>query len=95
MADSKTMTDSKQPLITFPCDYPIKVIGDMTPDFKDFVTRVVRRYDPDLREQNISVNASRNGRFLSVRLIIRATGEPQIASLFAELKGSGRVRMVL
>lgn len=89
------MTDSEKPLITFPCDYPIKVIGDMTPDFKEFVTRVARRHDPDLRDEKITVNSSRNGRFLSVRLMIRATGEAQISALFAELKDSGRVRMVL
>jgi putative lipoic acid-binding regulatory protein len=89
------MTDADQPLITFPCDYPIKVIGDMTPDFKEFVTRIARRHDPQLSDRSISVNSSRNGRFLSVRLVIRATGESQIASLFAELKESGRVRMVL
>ena len=89
------MTDSDRPRITFPCDYPIKVIGDMTPDFKDFVVRVARRHDPHLQEKDVSVNSSRNGRFLSVRLVIRATGEPQISSLFNDLKGSGRVRMVL
>lgn len=89
------MTDPKSPVITFPCDYPIKVIGDMAPDFKDFVTRVARNHDPRLKAQAISVNTSRNGRFLSVRLVIRATGEAQISALFAELKESGRVRMVL
>lgn len=89
------MTNPEQPVITFPCDYPIKVIGDMTPDFKDFVTRVAQRHDPQLSEASVSVNSSRNGRFLSVRLIIRATGESQISALFTELKESGRVRMVL
>lgn len=89
------MKNSDQPQITFPCDYPIKVIGDMTPDFKDFVVRVTRRHDPHLRDEDVSVNSSRNGRFLSVRLVIRATGEAQIAALFTELKESGRVRMVL
>lgn len=89
------MTEPKPPVITFPCDYPIKVIGDMAPDFKDFVTRVARNHDPQLKDNAISVNTSRNGRFLSVRLIIRATGEAQIKALFTELKESGRVRMVL
>ena len=65
-----SMTDPKAPVITFPCDYPIKVIGDMAPDFKDFVTRVARNHDPRLKEHSISVNTSRNGRFLSVRLVV-------------------------
>lgn len=89
------MTNTDKPQITFPCAYPIKVIGDMTPDFEEFVIRVARLHDPQLGDEKISVNSSRNGRFLSVRLLLQATGEEQITALFAELKASGRVRMVL
>ena len=34
------------PSITFPCKrYPVKVVGMTAPDFKDFVLKVVKRYD--------------------------------------------------
>lgn len=89
------MTEPKAPKIEFPCDYEIKVIGDAAPDFRDFVVTVVERHAPGLREENISLNPSRNGRFTSVRLTIVATGEPQLKALFEELKASGRVHMVL
>ncbi|GAA3587280.1 MULTISPECIES: HP0495 family protein [Marinobacter] len=89
------MTEPKAPKIEFPCDYEIKVIGDAAPDFRDFVVTVVERHAPGLREENIRLNPSRNGRFTSVRLTIVATGEPQLKALFEELKASGRVHMVL
>ncbi len=85
----------KRPRIEFPCDYPIRVMGEAAPDFKMFVTEVVRRHAPDFDASTISVNASREARFLSVRLQIHATSEQQLADLFADLKKSGRVRMVL
>lgn len=87
--------DQEPPKITFPCDYPIKVIGNADPDFKDYVVRVMHKHAPGFDETKIDVNASRNGRFISVRLIITATGEAQLQTLFEELKGSGRVHMVL
>lgn len=89
------MQEAKPPRIEFPCDYVIKVIGDSAPDFRDFVVAVVEQHAPGLRETDISVNQSRQGRFSSVQLKILATGEDQLQALFAELKASGRVHMVL
>jgi len=87
------------PKIEFPCDYVIKVIGEAAPDFREFVVDVVCRHDPELAvsdlAERVSVNASRNGRYQSVQVTMVATGETQLKALFEELRGSGRVHMVL
>jgi putative lipoic acid-binding regulatory protein len=85
----------KPPKITFPCDYPLKVVGDAAEDFSATVCQIVRRHDPTFEATGIKVVPSRNGRFQSVRLSIRATGESQIQALFLELKATGRVHMVV
>ncbi|WP_372964955.1 YbeD family protein [Marinobacter sp.] len=89
------MTEPKAPKIEFPCDYIIKVIGDSAPDFTEFVVSVVDKHAPGISTADVSENPSRNGRFLSVRLKMVATGEPQLKALFEELKASGRVHMVV
>ncbi|MBU2875971.1 HP0495 family protein [Marinobacter salexigens] len=89
------MSEPEAPKIEFPCDYGIKVIGDAAPDFKEFVVTVVERHAPGIKDEDVSVKDSREGRFCSVRLNIMATGEPQLKALFEELKASGRVHMVL
>lgn len=91
------MTDTPEaPKIEFPCaDYPIKVVGDNADDFIAFVVQTVKGFDPDLDEQKVSVQDSRNGRFRSVRLKMTATGEDQLKLMFEKLKASGRVHMVL
>ncbi|MCD8513938.1 MAG: DUF493 family protein [Nitrincola sp.] len=91
------MTDTPEaPKIEFPCaDYPIKVVGDNADDFMAFVVQTVKGFDPDLDEQKVSVQDSRNGRFRSVRLMMTATGEDQLKLMFEKLKASGRVHMVL
>ena len=89
------MSESNEPLIEFPCDYPIKVIGDAAEDFSAEILTVVHRYDPELDPTQLEAVPSRNGRFVSLRLTIRATGEEQLRGLFAELKATGRVHMVV
>ncbi len=89
------MSEQQAPKIEFPCLYPIKVIGNAAPDFKDFVIRVVKVHAPDLDVTLVKLNASRNARFLSVNLTILAQGEPQLVAIFEELKASGRVHMVM
>lgn len=83
------------PTIKFPCDYPIKVVGDAAEDFTAMVCQVVARYDENFDATGVEVVASRNSRFLSVRLTFRATGEAQLKALFEELKATGRVHMVV
>lgn len=83
------------PKITFPCDYPLKVVGDAADDFPATVCQVIVRHAPDFDETTLEVVDSRNGRFQSVRVTIVATGEQQLSQLFNELKATGRVHMVV
>ena len=89
------MTESSAPKIEFPCDYSLKVIGDQSEDFAEVVAEIVRSHDPHFDAACISHQPSRNGRFVSLRLTMRATGEAQLKALFQALKATGRVHMVV
>ncbi|WP_426415935.1 HP0495 family protein [Aestuariirhabdus sp. LZHN29] len=82
------------PKIEFPCDYPVKILGDADADFVEFVLKVVQRHDGDFNGTH-DVKASRNGRFQSVTVVITATGEAQLSALHKEFMDSGRVKMVI
>ncbi len=85
----------KEPKIEFPCDYPIKVIGESHPGFQDEVLTIVRRYDPTIALDKVKERPSSKGKYSSITVLLWATGEPQIMSLFAELKNCAGVRLVL
>ena len=89
------MSQTESPKIEFPCDYPIKVIGQADADFRAFVIATVKTHAPELDIERIEEKPSRNGKYLSVRLWILATGEQQLQQIFEDLKASGRVQMVL
>ncbi len=92
------MTDSEisAPKIEFPCErYPIKVIGEAGDSFSELVIEIIQRHVPDFDASTLLVRDSRNGRFLSVQVLITATSVEQLQAIHSDLKASGRVHMVL
>lgn len=83
------------PKIEFPCRYPIKILGEAAPNFRELVVAAVRIYAPDFSESDISMRASSKGRFSAVTIYITATGEGQLQAIFGELKKMDAVKMVL
>ena len=83
------------PKIEFPCDYPIKVMGDAAPDFHELVVEVMSRHAGNISEDRVKIRASSKGTYLSVTVTIIATGRPQLEAIFEDLKATGRVKMVL
>lgn len=88
-------TSPEAPRIDFPCQYPIKVIGVAGDGFTEMVLEIVERHAPGVDASSVEIMDSKNGRFLSVRLIMTATGSEQLQALHLELKATGRVHMVL
>ena len=89
------MTDQEVPLLEFPCDYPIKVMGDAHGELHEHVVQVMNIHAPGFDQSKITVRESSKGKWQSITLIITATGKPQLDAIFTDLKTSSRVKMVL
>jgi len=83
------------PNIEFPCEYPIKVIGDVQGSAVEQIVAVVRKHAPEVTPDHVSLRESSKGNFHSVRVNIWATGEPQLRALHADLLALSSVRLVL
>ncbi len=81
--------------ISFPCDYPIKVVGDVRPNFHEEVFDVVVRHDPTITTERVSQRTSRKGNYISISFMLVARSEEQLEKLFVELKRIESVRLVL
>jgi len=82
-------------LLDFPCDFPIKVMGRKAPGFAQAVTEIVRRHAPDFDPAGVEMRPSRQGRYLSVTCVVRATSREQLDALYQELCDHPSVVMVL
>lgn len=96
VSDEKTPEQIAEEIkITFPCEYPVRIVGDAVENFREKVIAVITKHAPDFDEASIKMRDSKNGNYQSLSLIITATGKPQLQALFDDLKATGIVRMVL
>lgn len=91
----KAVQEQEPPKIEFPCDYPIKVLGRSTEDFVLVITEVVERHAPGFDQESLTLQASRKGTFVSLRVTITATGPEQLDALHQDLLATGLVQMVI
>lgn len=89
------MSDEVESLLTFPTDFPIKIMGKTQPGFAQAVIEVVRRHAPDYDAATVELRASRENHYLSLTCTIRATSREQLDSLYRELCDHPMVSMVL
>lgn len=88
-------TSSAETLIEFPCDFPIKVMGEDREQLRQLVADVVSRLAPDSPADGWSEKSSRSGRYLSISVTVRATSKQQLDAIYEEFTGSDLTAYVL
>jgi uncharacterized protein len=81
--------------LAFPCDFPIKVMGRKEPGFAQAIIDIVLRHAPGFDAATVEMRPSRQGKYLSVTCIIRATSRVQLDGLYRELCDHPSVVMAL
>ena len=82
-------------LIQYPCDFPIKIMGQTRAGFAQAMLEVVQRHAPDFDGAAMEMRPSKKGKYLSVTCVIRATSREQLDALYRELCDHPMVVMVL
>lgn len=88
------MSDEKQ-ILSFPCEFPVKVMGRASGEFHEAVREVVSRHVPREDLEDMSTQDSSAGRFVSVTVVIRARSREQLDDLYRELNALDLVLMTL
>jgi putative lipoic acid-binding regulatory protein len=88
------MSDAPQGF-EFPCDYEIKAMGIDDGRFHEVVVAVVERHCDTIRMDSLRTRSSRNGRYVSVSLVIIAQSREQLDAIYADLTAHDKVLMRL
>jgi putative lipoic acid-binding regulatory protein len=91
----RAMTTDAPNRLSFPCDYPIKVMVRVADGVRSQIDAIVERHAGPLDVAGVTQRASAQGNFLGITYVIRASSEDQIAQLFAALKQCPQVMLVL
>lgn len=81
--------------LTFPTEFPIKIMGRREPGFAQAMADLVRRHAPDFDPATLSMRPSSGGKYLSLTATIRATSREQLDALYRELSSHPMVSMAL
>ena len=82
-------------LIEYPCDFPVKVLGEMQPAFVQTVIELVQKFDTDFNAETIEMRPSANQKYMGLTVIIRATSREQLDDLYRALSSHPMVKVVL
>lgn len=83
------------PLLQFPTDYPIKVVGRTSDTLRTRIDAIFNAHVPDLDPARISERLSGNGNFQSISYTIRAVSAAQVEALAIDLKACPDVLIVI
>ena len=91
----ETEPGGDQPLLKFPTDYPIKVVGRPSDEFRARIHAIMLRHAPTLDPDRVTERLSENGNFLSISYTIVAESRDQVIALVNDLKTCEGVLMVI
>jgi hypothetical protein len=86
---------SKESLIEFPCDFPVKMMGRDTQEFRLIVRALIENHVGPVAEEMIQVNLSGKGNFVSVTITVTATSQQQLDAIYRDVSDHDDVLMAL
>lgn len=89
----KEKRDEKK-LLTFPCSFPLKVMGKNTNEFYSVVSAIVERHVTG-SEIAYTVRTSSGDKYMSITATFSAESEEQLEALYKELSEHRLVIMTL
>ena len=86
---------SKDTLLEFPCDFPLKIMGANDAGFAQAIATVVISHAPDFDVATMEMRPSKAGNYLSLTCTVRAVSQAQLDALYRELTAHPAVKVVL
>lgn len=86
---------TKETLLEFPCDFPVKIIGTNSPNFLKEIEGIVKKHVPNFKEDQLKQNLSQKGNFLAITVTVLAENQEMLDALYKELTKHPDIKMVL
>jgi uncharacterized protein len=89
------VNETPEEVLKFPTDYPIKVVGRPSAEFRARIHAVFVKHVPNVATDRITERLSENGNFLSISYMIVAESREQVIALAKDLTATEGVLMVI
>ena len=92
LAESKKMQET---LIEFPCDFPIKVMGETHVDFTNEMIKTIQSQLPSFDANMIEMRGSSGGKYISLTCTVHVISKPQLDDIYRALTSHPMVKVTL
>lgn len=92
---ARTAATAEDTLFKFPTDFPVKIMGQASDDFRSLVLGIVTRHFGPLEPHRIEERPSANGRYLSITCTVYAHSKAELDALYMELTSCSQVLVAL
>ena len=92
---SNETTPQDESLLTFPCDFTLKVFGHASEAFETAVIEIVQKHIPDFSKKDMVDRQSKEGKYSALSVTVHVNSRAQLDDLYRDLSASSQVLMVL
>ena len=82
-------------LLDFPCDFPVKIMGRESADFRTLARGLVEKHTGPVDDDRVKSSLSRNGGFVSITVTVHAQSQQQLDEIYREISAHVEVLMAL
>lgn len=82
-------------LIVFPCEFPIKVMGETHVDFTSEIIKTIKTLEETFDERKIEMRGSSGGKYISLTCTVYVTSKPQLDDIYRALTSHPMVKVTL
>ena len=94
--DKKIKPDTQaETLIEFPCDFPIKVMGETHVDFTNEIINTIQKQLPGFDARQIEMRGSSGGKYISLTCTVHVTSKAQLDDIYRALTAHPMVKVTL
>ena len=86
---------TKESLLVFPCEFPIKIMGKNHHGFHQAVIEILRRHLSDFENTEIKETQSKQKNYCSITVVVNAISQEHLDGIYYELTASEWVIMAL
>lgn len=87
--------DITETLIEFPCDFPIKVMGETHVDFSSEIIKTIQAQLPSFDASHIEMRGSSGGKYISLTCTVHVSSKPQLDDIYRALTAHPMVKFAL
>jgi putative lipoic acid-binding regulatory protein len=88
--------DKEETLLTFPCEFPIKIMGKAHEDLKTLVLETLAKHAPEFDEAvSLTIKESKDANYHAITAVIQAQSKAQLDSIYEVLSANDLVLMAL